>query len=279
MSCYLLQPNAIFIYFGLTKFIWKMYHVTAKSSILYLSSPFLRPFKAAIDDDLTKIKTLGHRKTNKCCHSFRKIGKSSSVDFWLFRHDHYINCSDCTFDDIDGTAQVRIRDVPIVPKCRQNDHGMLLSFYYDNKSLLQMFEEDSSLPFYSNQIKVLRKLLSNSAYDPSCDLSNIYYTSGSPDMLSVRFSENVWTRRLCGGLQTLLPGVEVNYTAEDGMQFANKQESITKLSGNRIQCYLFHGAADITIKQSVIVADLSYDEYHVIENKLQPDNHVLYELC
>ena len=37
--------------------------------------------------------------------------------------------------------------------------------------------------------------------------------------------------------------------------------------------------ADITIKQSVIVADLSYDEYHVIENKLQPDNHVLYELC
>ena len=89
---------------------------------------------------------------------------------------------------------------------------MLLPYFVDNNMVKEIYEVSDN-DFVKEEFKILKHYFDN----PGVDLPYRYHTgSGSgPDVVAMNFSENVWSKRLCGALRLLAPKYKdhIHFTA------------------------------------------------------------------
>lgn len=269
----------MFIYFGGSRIVWQQFDKLDASTVgcaTALRRKFLELFVKEITGDLDTLEDffIGEERG--------RFWEASIVDghsVWIYCHTGQVNCSSVTYTQFKTLLSRKpIVQNEHVSSCRESDHFMFEAFFSDNNFLRESFKEDLQSTEEGSQRKTfltsqLDKI--TSIYNGTCsEVPFLYLTPGAPNMHGFTFDENVWTKRLYGGLRLFLPNCEVRYTAEDyklGSGFPGEQHLTTTLDAEYSKCYLFKGFPDITISQQVVIQtgtgteeqDLSSDEFPI----------------
>ena len=235
------------------KFLWQeSSSCLSDKDVLKLSEPFLDTFQREIQEDLNIFERAKFvtKKNEMFTGIFKRIVRNSDVDIWVYLHSVHVASSDCSFNNFLDIARFTIPDVSPPKECDFENHNMLKPFFSDNLCLAAHYMKSK---LCSQELEELKKILA----DPSTGIPYNYHTGGKPDLMGVHFSQDDWSKRLCGAIRTVVPEYanDIHYTAQEGPRFAKLQHWNTSMLYGGIACYPFHGASDIIIRHSSVTND------------------------
>ena len=89
----------LFVYFGLTKFLWHQMEVNVSQKKIFLSEPCLKKFKKEIENDVKALRTAGFvTKKGRWAAAEGFIKVSPELDVRTYQHGTHVSCSDARYE-------------------------------------------------------------------------------------------------------------------------------------------------------------------------------------
>ena len=109
--------------------MWKELKGTTECAIR-IGHHTVEEFRAAAISDAQAWKTNSKSKANSgSVKLFREVFQTKGMAVWVYLHERYMTCSDCSFDFFEEfvplTNITNHSDVVLTNSCRQNDHYMI----------------------------------------------------------------------------------------------------------------------------------------------------------
>ena len=172
---------------------------------------------------------------------------------YVYSFKHYKRCSDCYWDE--WQRSLAVPDDRLVVTTEQNllcdqhaygveGHPCLLSYFYNNTSIREM---STRLISSGHNEREFQKVIDDLDRDKNqTNQEGMFAFKTTFDEGNAIWDENIWSKRLCGGLN-----YGYNYNGRYSMEYTATKGTNLYHDIDKNVFFLFHGSPDITIKKKV----------------------------